>query len=167
MLAANWLRSAQHKLPIYTLQMLNVKMYIINAPDLVVAVQRSSKNILFSPIVAGMIPRFFDVDKDVTSLTAKNMQDENGEWMNTHLMNKAYVHLLPGPNLDIIIRKMQVALNQLMDQLREQTKGDEDVVVGLFAWIKKSSGLASTDAIYGRENPFKLQPELFEAFWYV
>lgn len=147
--------------------MLNVKMYIINAPELIVAVQRNSKNLLLSPIVAGMTPRFLDVDKDVKSLAAKNMQDENGEWMNTHPLNMPFVQLLPGPNLDEIIRKMQTTLNQLMDQLGEQTKSDEDAVVGLFAWIKKSSGLASTDAIYGRKNPFKLQPELIDTFWYV
>lgn len=153
-------------LPIYTLQMLNIKMYVINAPDLVVAVQRNSKNLLFSPIMAGILPRLFDVDKDVVSLTAKSMRDEDGGWINTHPLNMPnYVQLLPGPNLDIVIRKMQTALNPLMDQLREQTKGDEDAVIGLYAWIKKSSVLASTDAIYGRENPYKLQPELIDAFW--
>lgn len=148
--------------------MLNLKMYVVNAPDLVVAAQRNAKNLLFSPILAGMIPRLFDVDRDVVALTAKNMQDEDGEWINTHPMNMAnYVHLLPGPNLDVTIRKMQAALSLLMDQLEEQAEGDEEAVVGLYAWVKRSFGLASTDAIYGRENPFRLQPELIDAFWYV
>lgn len=141
-------------------------MYIINAPDLIAAVQRNSKNLLFSPIVPGMIPRFFDVDRDVISSTAKNLRDGDGEWINAHPLHMANsVQLPPGRNLDSIIRKMQAALNPLMDQLQGQTKGDEDAVIGLFAWIKKSSGLASTDAIYGQENPFRLQPELIDAFW--
>ena len=143
-------------------------MYVITAPDLVVAVQRNSKNLLFSPLLGRMIPRFFDVDKAVASLTTKNMRDENGEWANTHTMNMAnYIHLLPGPNLDSMIRKMQMALNPLMDQLQEQTRCDGDTTIGLYAWIKKSFGLASTGAIYGRENPYKLQPELIDTFWYV
>lgn len=148
--------------------MLNVKTYVINAPDLVVAVQRNSKNLLFSPILAAALPRLFDVDKDVTSLSVKNMRDVDGEWTNIHPLNMAnYVHLLPGPNLDSMIWKMQMTLNPLMNQLQEQTKGDEATVVGMYAWIKKSFGLATTEAIYGRENPFKLQPGLLDNFWYV
>ena len=166
MLADNRPHSAQHKLPIYTLQMLNTKIYVINEPDLVVAVRRNSKNLLFTPVLPGMIPRFFDVDKDVIYSTAKNMQDEGGDWINAHpLYMSNYVQLVAGPNLDIIIRKMQTALTPLMDQLQKQTKGDEDAVIGLYAWIKKSSGLASADAFYGQENPFKLQPELIDAVW--
>lgn len=146
--------------------MLNTKVYVINVPDVVVAVRRNSKNLLFSPILPGMIPRFFGVDKDIIHSTAKTMQDEGGEWINAHPLYMAnYVQLLPGPNLDIIIRKMQTALSPLMDQLREQTKSDEDAVIGLYAWIKNSSGLASTDAFYGQENPFKLQPKLINALW--
>lgn len=148
--------------------MLNVKTYVVNEPDLVVAVQRNSKNLLFSPLLARMIPRLFDVDKDITSLTTKHMQDEDGEWINTHAMNTAnYVNLVPGPNLDSMIRRMQKALNPFMDQLQKQAEGDEDTIVGLYAWVKESFGLATTQAFYGRENPFKLQPELIDSIWYV
>lgn len=148
--------------------MLSVKTYVVTAPDLVVAIQRNSKNLLFSPLVAAIIPRLHGYDKDVTSTITKNMKDENGEWANTHPMNMAsYVHLLPGPNLNSMIRNMQKTLNPLMDQLQEQTKSDEEIVIGLFAWIKQSFGLATTEAIYGGENPFKLSPELLDNFWYV
>lgn len=148
--------------------MLSVKTYVITAPDLVIAVQRNSKNLLFSPLVAAVLPRFFGYTKDVISRITKNMKDENGEWANTHPMNlHNYVHLLPGPKLVAMIGTMQNTLNPLMNQLQQQTKGDEETVIGLFAWIKQSFGLATTEAIYGGENPFKLQPELIKSFWYV
>ena len=159
-----------HQLPpIYTLQLLNVKSYVINDLDSVVAVQRSSKNLLLSPILAGVVPRLFDLDEDVTSLTLKHLQDANGEWAaHTHLMNMAtYVQLAPGPQLDSVVRKMQRGLKPVMDQLQEQTRGEEDVFVELYGWIKRVFGLAITEAIYGGENPFKLHPELLDALWYV
>lgn len=148
--------------------MLNVKIYVINAPELVAAAQRNSKNLLFSPLLGRVVPGLFGVDKDAASLTRKNMQDENGEWLNTHPMNMAnYVNLQPGPNLDATTRKMQRNLNPIMDQLSSQSQGDEDTTIGLYAWVKNSFCLATTEAIYGRENPYKLQPELIDSFWYV
>jgi hypothetical protein len=160
--------SAKHRLPIYTLQMLNMKTYVVNSPDLAVAVLRNSKNLLFSPMLAAVIPRLFDVGDDVASVVKKHMRGSDGEWLNTHPINMANsVQVLPGPNLDSMIRKMQQTLNPFMNQLQEQSMSDEDTVIGLFAWTKKHFGLASTEAIYGRENPFKLQSKLLDAFWYV
>lgn len=95
------------------------------------------------------------------------MRNTNGDWLNTYPMNMAnYVHMVPGPMLDSMIRTVQGTLKTEMDQLQERTRGDDDVV-GLFDWIKKSFGLAATEPIYGRNNPFRSQPGLMDAMWYV
>jgi hypothetical protein len=148
--------------------MLKFKMYVVNSPDLVVAVQRNTKTLLAGPIQAAATSRLLDLRDEDTATFTKKTQDENGQWLNRHLLNTAnHVQMLPGPNLDSALRKMQNTLNPLLDQLQARTESDEGAVIGLYAWTRKTMSLATTEAIYGRENPFKLEPELIDAFWCV
>ncbi len=148
--------------------MFKFKTYVVNSPDLVLAVQRNSKTLHVGPIQAAATSRLLDLrDEDIATFT-KNVQDENGQWLNRNLLNTPnHVQMMPGPNLDSALRKMQDMLNPFLDHLQARTKSDEDAVIGLYAWTRITMGLATTEAIYGRENPFKLQPELIDAFWCV
>ncbi|KAF6218762.1 hypothetical protein HO133_005305 [Letharia lupina] len=93
--------SARNNLPIYTLQTLNKRTYVVNSADLVTAVERNEKTIAFFPFVYSLAPRFFDLAPD----------------------------------------------SRTMDLIRPRFT------------------IASTESIYGKRNPIRLDPELVEAFW--
>ncbi|KAL8722992.1 MAG: hypothetical protein Q9225_000608 [Loekoesia sp. 1 TL-2023] len=71
-------------------------------------------------------------------------------------------YLGPGPSLEKMER---VALERFLPFYNELESGTDGVVVDLFAWLRTAMTVASTEAIYGPQNPFSHQPELEDALW--
>lgn len=69
--------------------------------------------------------------------------------------------MAPGPNLDRMNRAMLSTLAPFLDEWAVEGGWEGN----LFEWITPRFTIASTEAIYGKENPIRLQPELAEAFW--
>ena len=53
--------------------MLNQRTYIVNSPELVIAVQRHTKSLSFQPFVAAMPPKLFLVDEKAREIVKRNM----------------------------------------------------------------------------------------------
>ena len=146
--------------------MLNQRMYIVNSPELVVAVQRQTKSLTFQPFVAAMLPKLLLVDKDAMEIVKRNMDGDQGDWgliPDTH--KETWPAIAPGPQLDRMIRDMFSTLLPFLDEFvgeREAT-----TFTDLYAWARRAFTLAGTDALYGPENPFRWDSELEDAFWYV
>lgn len=139
---------------------------MVNSPDLVIAVQRNAKTLSFSPFVIALVPRFFDVGEDVISILKRNMHGEDGDWGAVYDMHQAnYWTVAPGPILDGMVRRFCDSLIHFMDELGTRSRSGDDITVDLFAWTKHSFGRSTTDAAYGPENPYRLQPELENDFW--
>ena len=128
--------------------------------------QRNAKNLTFNHFVAAVLPRFLDVNHEVMTIATKNLHGDEGDWGLSHDTGKAiHAGLAPGPALDSFIRKMVETLNPFMDDLAQRSRSGEGTIVDLFAWVKNSFGMATTEASYGPENPYKIEPELHQAFW--
>lgn len=146
--------------------MLSQKMYIVNSPELVMAVQRQNKTLSFQPFVAAVLPKLFLVDANVMEIVKRNMDGEKGDWgliPDTH--RETWPTLAPGPQLDLMIQNMLSALLPFFDEIAGD--GEATTNTDLYGWVRRAFTLAGTETLYGPENPFRREPGLEDAFWYV
>ena len=54
--------------------------------------------------------------------------------------------------------------NTCLNNLDKEVK-DDGLKIDFWGWTRDFSSLASTEAVYGAEYPFKHEPGLIEAFW--
>ena len=150
-------------MPIYTLETLNKKTYVVNSPDLVIAVQRNTKTLSFSPVVAGFTKRFSGVGNASMAKVYDNLNGEAGHWglvIDTH--DSMYTALAPGVDLDRMSGTMLHALQPFVDGLGGKN-GNQ--VLDLYSWVRHAISISSTRAAYGPQNPFDADPTLVDCFW--
>ena len=151
--------SARCKLPIYTLNMLNAKIYVVTSPELVSAVNRNSKALAFNPFIAQLGIRITGHDEATSQIVQHNLNGENGSGYVIDVHDGTLTALAPGKNLDdmteVMLREISVYLQAL----------EPDSDVDLFSWTRHTVTMCSTRAIYGPENPFNKNPTLVSAFW--
>jgi len=157
--------SAVYDLPIYALRTFATRIYVVNSPELVIAVQRNAKTISFTPFVVAMLPRLFNVSSRDIDVAGRNHDEEDGHWgYMADVHSSTYSVLAPGVELDSMVRPL---LENMMDHFDElsNSPGDGVVMIDLFAWIRRTITAASTSAVYGPENPFACEQGLETAFW--
>ncbi|KAL8920373.1 MAG: hypothetical protein Q9172_004540 [Xanthocarpia lactea] len=154
---------AKHKLSIFTVKILGKDVHIINSPDLVVAVQKNPRIYDFSVFANTMLPRLFDLDKKTMKLASTNIEHPGGSRNLVVEINRIFHRCLsPGPSLEKMER---VALPRLLCYFEELGSRTDATTLDLFAWLRSVMTVASTEAIYGPENPFSKRPQLEQAFW--
>jgi len=153
-----------NELPIFTLQTLNKRTYIVSSADLVAAVERNQKTISFFPFVSAMSPRLFDIPRHGSTMDIinQNINKDQGDWGLVHETSKGmHASMSPGLNLD----KMNRNMLHIMEEYFNELSAEGEATVDLFEWIRPRVTVASTEAIYGPGNPFKRQPDLGNDFW--
>ena len=73
--------SKKHNHPIYTLQTLTKRTYVVGSPELVIAVQKDTKNLSFNPFVVAFTPRMFNVSKRDMEIVNLNYDSKDGDWV--------------------------------------------------------------------------------------
>lgn len=149
--------------PIYTLNMLNRKLYIITSPDLVSAVDRSSKTLAFNPVIGEVAQRMTGYDEASRKIINHNLNGEKGSGYVIDAHNGIVPVLLPGKNLEEMTLTMLQEASLYLTAL-EKENGKE---IDLFNWTRKTLTICSTRAIYGPENPFNKDSKFEEMFWCV
>ena len=152
-------RSAKCKLPIYTLNMLNGKVYVVTSPNLVNAVNRNSKRIAFSPFVAMLGKRMTGHDEDTSRIVQHNLNGEHGPGYVIDVHDRIVASLAPGKDLQQMTKAM---LSHLSIYIKAVT-GHVDL--NLFEWTRKAVTICSTRALYGSENPFDKNAKFVDSFW--
>ena len=146
--------------------MLNQRTYIVNSPELVIAVQRQTKTLSFQPFVATMLPKLFLVDRNAMEIATRNMDgNDGGSGLIPDTHRETWPTLAPGPQLDLMIQNMLSSLLTFLDEFAGA--GEVTTTTDLYAWVRRAFTLAGTETLYGPENPFSLEPNLEDAFWYV
>ncbi|KAL9633344.1 MAG: hypothetical protein Q9164_004754 [Protoblastenia rupestris] len=151
--------SAKCRLPIYTLRMLNGKVYVVTSPDLVNAINRNSKVLAFNPFIAQLGKRITGHDEATSQIVQHNLNGENVPGYVTEIHDATVSTLAPGMALEQMTKTMLLEASACLQAL------DNDNVIDLFAWVKHMMTLCSTKAIYGPENPFNRDERLIKAFW--
>ncbi|MCJ1307076.1 hypothetical protein MMC25_000722 [Agyrium rufum] len=153
------LTSARCKLPIYTLNMLNGKVYVVTSPDLVTAVNRNSKTLALNPFIAQLGMRITGHDEATSQVVQHNLNGEDGRGYVIDVHDAIVSSLAPGPHLESMVEPM---LNEA-DKCVSDHEGATEV--DLFAWTRKMVTMCSTTAVYGPSNPFHLDPDYCNQFW--
>ena len=157
--------SARCKSPIHTLHMLNGKVYVVTSPDLVHAVSRNSKSLTFNPFIAAVGIRLTGADEATSSIIYDNLNGDSGhEGYVIDIHHGTVAVMAPGKQLNHMNSAM---LDQVTEHLQALDRSTEAVELDLLSWVKHLLTICSTTAVYGLNNPFLMQPELEDAFWYV
>ncbi|KAL8948340.1 MAG: hypothetical protein Q9222_005469 [Ikaeria aurantiellina] len=147
------------ELPIFTLNVLNSKIYVITSPDLISAVNRNSKALALNPFIAQLGKRITGHDEVTSRIVQHNLNGEEGPGYVIDVHDRIVTALSPGHNLEDMTKVM---LDQAWHYLDGVAAGKE---IDLFAWTKEIVTICSTRAIYGPTNPFNKYPEFARQFW--
>ncbi|KAL4747285.1 hypothetical protein BDW72DRAFT_17898 [Aspergillus terricola var. indicus] len=142
--------------PIFTINLLTNKQYIITSPSLMQAVQRNKRTLKFAPLVTFTAERLAGIHESGMSLLRDREAGGAGLGAETvHAMEKTLI----GPSLDRLNEAMARILSPLVDELAASSQ-----TVDLYAWCARAITAASTNASYGSKNPYK-DPAIADAFW--
>lgn len=93
-------------------------------------------------------------------LQTMRKETKDGKKTRSSLMNESHVltqaMFRSRPNLSVMVGSI---LNVVSNELNHTHTRD------FFSWIRHTVCLASTDVIYGPSNPFRVDPQLENAFW--
>lgn len=144
--------------------MFNKKVYVVNSPELIQAVDRAAKTLSLYPFIAMIGPRLMGADKEDMVIVNRNLNLEEGPWGLCYEISQGmHSTMAPGPNLD---RMNKAMLSRFLPQLQDLDQGPTSgVQIGLFKWGSRALAIASCDAIYGPRNPFAKDPDLIDDFW--
>ena len=139
------------------------KMYVVNSPELIVAVQKHPKTLAFPPIEAKFASRVCDSSKEAQEILQINVNGDEGDWGLSMDSYKAMRGALaPGTALDAMNRVMIQNVAASLERLRSQ--GDTPLKIGFLSWLRHEVTMATTNSVYGPMNPFK-NPKVEEGFW--
>ena len=139
------------------------KMYIVTKPELIQAIQKQPKALAFPPIEAKFATKVCGSSEEAHRILMKNVNGDEGDWglsMETYAGMRAALY--PGPGLDhmnrVMIQNIAASLNSLKPSSGSRTK------IGLAQWLRRSVTEATTNSVYGPQNPFQ-NLEVVDAFW--
>ncbi|KAK3942882.1 25-hydroxycholesterol 7-alpha-hydroxylase [Diplogelasinospora grovesii] len=149
----------KYSLPIYTLRLPFTRVYVINATELIPAMQKHWRTLSFAALTAkaGVV---VGMSKQSTDIMHKDLTRDDS-------FSLSWVPLItptmaPGRALDSMNRKSVEVLAADIEKLRSQAQAGT-TTVGLWEWTRKAVLMATTDAVYGPQNPYR--DAAVEAAW--
>ncbi|KUI53200.1 Cholesterol 7-alpha-monooxygenase [Cytospora mali] len=148
----------KYNLPIYTLRLPDSRMYVVNSPQLITAVQAQFRTLSFTAIEATIAANLLGCKKSTIEIIGGDVTKDEGYLMSF----PKYVHsaLSAGPGLDAMNRRAIQVISKSLDDWSE--KGATKIQ--MWQWVRHELLLASTEGVYGPKNPFR-DPATEEA-WY-
>jgi hypothetical protein len=145
-----------YRLPIYTLRLPFIRMYIVNSTELIPLLQKQWRTVSFAAIAANA-GITVGMSKEAVSIMHQDLTSEHSfsvGWSRFILpaMN-------PGNDLDAINRR---AVEVLADEL-EVLRAKAPVKLGLSQWSRHIMVTATTEAVWGPQNPYR-DPVIAEAW---
>ncbi|KAM7187067.1 cholesterol 7-alpha-monooxygenase [Naviculisporaceae sp. PSN 640] len=145
-----------YNVPIYTLRLPFMRIYVVNSTQLIPLLQKQWLSVSFASIAAGA-GGTVGLSKHGQDILKQGLGTEHGfsESWPKHIMPA----MSPGPDLDAINRKAVQVFADEMEKLRAQ--GTQRVP--LRTWSRKAMVMATTEAVWGKQNPYR-DPEVAEAW---
>jgi hypothetical protein len=140
----------RHGLSIYTLRILNQRIYVVNSLPLIAQLQRQSKAIAFAPIEAQAAATVMGVGTAGNAIIGSDKMLEPGSYLSTFVPSNNPA-LSPGPGLDALNGEAIRCFSNSLASL--SSNGPR--TVKLFSWVRKQLFQATTESTYGPGNPFR------------
>lgn len=145
------------RLPIYTLRLPGARMYIVNAPKLIPAVQKLWRTVSFAAIEAQTVTSIFLCSKAGQNVIKSGLMEDDS-YTGT-FASAIHPALKPGTNLDDMNKAAARTIAASLDRL--QAGGSMET--NLFDWVRDEVVLATSDAVYGPKNPLR-DPDVLKAY---
>ncbi|KAF1948639.1 cytochrome P450 [Byssothecium circinans] len=158
------LRQRYGNVPIFTLRPAWMpKIYVINDPQLIAAVQRQPKLLTFQAIS----DKYSHLICNLSPTAIAVQKREHEKWLRDSAVGEGpsasiYKAVKPGKSLDDMNRAMLGALDQLSKNWASEVQGSPSF--DLHSWVKDVITMASTEAIYGSANPYS-SADVRSRFW--
>ena len=134
----------------------------MTGPDLLSAVSRSGKTLSFNASILKVALKIVEADDATGAILAENVDGKHGpQSYAIETQHGAHFALAIGPNLDKINQAM---LEKMTEFLKKARSGFHQCPIHLYSWTYHLVTLCSTNALYGEDNPFRLDPLLEKAF---
>jgi len=159
--------SQRNPLPIYTLAIPGCKIYVVNSPELITAVQKQ-KTLAFEPLEAKLAKWLFHPSVKGGEIMHANTNAKKGErGLYTEGAETIHAALLPGRGLDEMNRIAIQNIAASCDRLDLRNHGKivaSPMRIKLRQWLQHQITMATTNSVYGPMNPFK-DPKVEAGFW--
>jgi hypothetical protein len=155
--------SQKMSLPIFTMPVPGIKMYVVTSPELIHLIQKQPKRLSFAPLEAKFACKTLAISSRGTDIVMTNVNGEEGDWglsMETYTVMRTT--LAPGATLEELTRPTIQNLAKALDLLIPS--GQTQIKVSLSKWVRNTVTLAATDSVYGPLNPYK-DKEIQDSFW--
>ena len=134
--------------------------------DLIQSIQKDLTAYAFPPIEAEFASKIGGASNDAHQNLMNNCNGEDGEWgLSIESYAAMRAALAPGSDeLDQMNREMIANVAASLDSL--DPKPSDLKTIGLYEWLTEHITLATTNAVYGPNNPFKAK-HIADTFWSV
>jgi hypothetical protein len=153
-------RDQHPELPIYTLRLPGIRLYIVNSAHLIPLVQKQWRTLIFPPVSAQAAKTAMGASKHALDIVCEDMKTEEG--FVPKLSRTIYPTLSSGDALGDLSRKATAVILRTMDRFAIQGP----TTVNLNEFVNEQIFYATTDSIYGPQNPMR-DPENYSAWLYV
>jgi hypothetical protein len=134
---------------------------VVNSPSLIPVVQKQTKTLSFAPVEGAAAKGICGTSKIANDILDANVNGDDGPWSYSVAFHSAIRKpLSSGAGLDAMNRVMASKVAASIDGMSRKQQ------VKLFAFVKHEVTFATTESVYGPQNPFR-RPEVEQAFWYV
>jgi hypothetical protein len=124
------------------------RMYIVNSLNLVQSLQRQIKSIAFAPIEAQAAATVMGVGPAGNTIIGSEKMFESNSYLSTFVPS-THPALSPGPGLDAINDAAIQYISRFLGRINTPDN------VELFSWIRHQVFMATTESVYGPDNPFQ------------
>ncbi|KAI1272017.1 cytochrome P450 [Xylaria sp. FL0933] len=146
----------QSRLLIVTLPIVGSRVYVVFSVPIIQSIQKQSKLFSFEPIQAKFSTGLCGASKDAYNILKRDMHREDGIYGAIH--NAIHQALSPGKFLN---EMNMVSAGSVLHSINDIRPG---INIKLDEWLTHEVTLATTDAVYGPYNPFRVK-EIEDAFW--
>lgn len=136
------------------------RVYVINSPDLVLAVQRQPKKVSFWFIEATFAVGMGGLSKEAAKALQDNIHGEDDKSsLVMDAMRVIHQDLMPSQGLD----QMSLGAAQKFAASVDVLTKNGTVEIELWKWINHELVASITDGVYGPKNPYR-NPDIIDAF---
>ncbi|EPE24916.1 Cytochrome P450 [Glarea lozoyensis ATCC 20868] len=151
--------------PILTMLMPGKTLYIVNSLPLIQQVQKQYRALSFFPVAGKMSTLACGAAETTREIVMTNVHGDGGVGSVFADVNPMIREVMaPGATLDAMNKDMMATIGRALDEVTKGARGKTPMKLSLKSWIKDCVTQATTNAIYGPENPFK-KKSIKEAFW--
>jgi hypothetical protein len=141
--------------------MFGANVYVSTSPELLYSLQRQPKSLSFWYFEAHFTAKLGGLSQAGTDECFRGVRPESTDACSV-------IDCLKGVKTAVSaqgdLEKMSQVATRVLDGAIQKLMQDEGVSIDLEAWVKREVMLASTDAVYGANNPFR-DPAVVEGFW--